>query len=141
MIWFLLGTNWNCLILVCPRGSFTNYVDKRRQAGRCGKFQNYAVFPKFVHKYQRIRQVVNNGHNLVNVVKERAPTLIRFCGQVGSPEAIPGPTPFRVHRDCDAACRSPVFASFLKAFFVSCMATRGVFICTKLTKLGRNFPR
>ena len=60
---------------------------------------------------------------------------------VSSPEAIAGPTPLTLQSALAAPWRSSVFCSFLNAFFVSCITTRGVFICTKLTKLGRNFPR
>ena len=59
----------------------------------------------------------------------------------GSPEAMAGPTPLMLQSTLAAAWRSFFFCRFLKAFFVSCITTRGVFICTKLTKLGRNLPR
>ena len=61
--------------------------------------------------------------------------------KLGSPDAIPGLTPFMLHRILAAAWTSFVLLSFLNAFLVSVITTRGVFIWTRFTKFGRNFPR
>ena len=46
MIWFLLGTNWNCLILVCPRGhSQTTLTRGGRQVGGTVNFKTMQFFP------------------------------------------------------------------------------------------------
>ena len=71
--------------------------------------------------------------NVEGVVKPRVDLF--------SPEAIPGLTPFMLQRMAAAAWTSLVLLNFLNAFLVSCITTLGVFICTRFTKLGLNFPR
>ena len=58
------------------RGAFTNYVDKTRQVGGTVNVNGMQIFPYFSKEIpSQIStgggQVVNDGHNLVNVVYER----------------------------------------------------------------------
>lgn len=57
------------------------------------------------------------------------------------PDAMAGPTPFRLQSAEAAACKSSRLKMFLNAFLVSCITILGVFICTRLVRFGRNLPR
>jgi hypothetical protein len=56
------------------------------------------------------------------------------------PEAMAGPTPLRLDMAATAASKFCLWMC-LKAFLVSCMTTRGVFIWTRSFRRGRNTPR
>ena len=54
------------------KGSFTNYVDKTRQVGSTGNVKGMQIFLKNSKVIPSpMSTVVNNGHNLAIVVKER----------------------------------------------------------------------
>ena len=59
---------------------------------------------------------------------------------LGLPEAMAGPTPFKLESAETAASISFLLSIALNAFLVSCMTTRGVFICIKSFNLGRKTP-
>ncbi len=71
--------------------------------------------------------------NVLDVLTVMVPILV--------PDAIVGPTPLRLQSAWAADSIFPRLKIFRKAFFVSCITTRGVFIWTKLTMLAWNLPR
>ena len=56
------------------------------------------------------------------------------------PEAMAGPTPFKLLRAATADSISFFLKRFLNAFLVSCITTLGVFIWTRSFNLGRKMP-
>ena len=57
------------------------------------------------------------------------------------PEAIAGPTPFKLESAPMAASKSFLLKMALNAFLLSCKTTLGVFIWIKSFRRGRNTPR
>ena len=62
-------------------------------------------------------------------------------GWKGLPEAMAGPTPFKLESAPIAASRSFLLKMALNAFLLSWMTTLGVFIWIKSFSRGRNTPR